>query len=387
MIWRKLFSITIILFLTVPLYSQGFSFKKQKQSFLQEQGELIVALKQQREEYYKLKDSCDKLIDQVQELTVQSYERYGRLRLMKLRIRQTDEQLDRLKLSSYKDTFKSDTISLEKESEVEAAFLNEKKAFKKLILELAPIVPPVLTDLSRKEQLLVLQTWNNSSKIQLLKESELLKSTKGYLVRVQHSMDDLNNQLALFPQREKYLNEVSELLNGKLNAARDNYAKNGPNGFYHQYGVVFPDVVFSDQLTTVYGRFDDAMAASSGAHNEVGSISSTPSKAIPVEGEIYQYVDEPPSFPDNIRFYMKEHLIYPDYALENGLEGKSYVSFIVSSKGAVSAIEVKRGVPDCPECDAEAIRLVENMPKWNPGKIDGKPVNCWFTLPVIFKMD
>lgn len=118
-----------------------------------------------------------------------------------------------------------------------------------------------------------------------------------------------------------------------------------------------------------------------------------PAKFVP-PGEkqepIYDLVDEPASFPGGLAAFQKyqaENLNYPQVALENGFQGRCYLQFIVTETGVITTIEVKRGVPDCPECDKEAIRMVKSMPKWIPGKINGKPVKSRFMLPVTFKLN
>lgn len=104
---------------------------------------------------------------------------------------------------------------------------------------------------------------------------------------------------------------------------------------------------------------------------------------------IYSFVDEPAEFPgggEALKKYISDNLNYPEVAKENGLEGKCYLQFIVSMHGYVSNVKIKRGVTDCPECDVEAIRLVKGMPKWIPGKVNGKNVNTTFSLPITFKL-
>lgn len=87
-----------------------------------------------------------------------------------------------------------------------------------------------------------------------------------------------------------------------------------------------------------------------------------------------------------LRKYLADNMRYPQRAMENGIEGKVYVRFIVSTEGQISDVTVQRSIPDCPECDAEAIRLTESMPNWMPAKTAGKPVKSYFNLPVVFKL-
>ena len=110
----------------------------------------------------------------------------------------------------------------------------------------------------------------------------------------------------------------------------------------------------------------------------------------PQEDMIYDIVDEPADFPGGVvalKKYMAENLRYPQMAVENELQGKCYLQFIVTETGEITNIKVKKGVPNCPECDKEAIRLVKSMPKWIPGKKKGKAVDSTFTLPGTFRLN
>jgi protein TonB len=108
------------------------------------------------------------------------------------------------------------------------------------------------------------------------------------------------------------------------------------------------------------------------------------------EKSIYQFVDEEPQFPGGIQGmakFIQRNLVYPQVAIENNLEGKCYVKFVVDKKGNVKKAVVERGVHGCPECDAEALRVVNMMPKWKPGKVGKKKVNCYFRLPINYQLE
>lgn len=109
---------------------------------------------------------------------------------------------------------------------------------------------------------------------------------------------------------------------------------------------------------------------------------------VPKEEMSYQVIDEPAEFPGGmsaLQEYLKANLKYPESAKEKGSEGRCYLQFVVKISGEISNVEVRRGVAGCPECDKEAVRLVQSMPRWKPGKVNGKPVNSSFTLPITFK--
>lgn len=107
------------------------------------------------------------------------------------------------------------------------------------------------------------------------------------------------------------------------------------------------------------------------------------------EPVIYMVTDEIPEFiggREAMNKYLSENLVYPEFAKKKGIEGKVYVKFVISESGNVSNVKVQKGIPDCQECDAEAVRVVNDMPDWTPAKTNGKPVNSFYNLPVPFKI-
>lgn len=109
----------------------------------------------------------------------------------------------------------------------------------------------------------------------------------------------------------------------------------------------------------------------------------------PKEPVVHAYVDEPAEFPGGmaaLKRYLADNIKYPQAARELGLQGKCYLQFVVSSSGNISNVTVQRGVPDCPECDKEAVRVVKGMPGWKPGKLGGKAVHSTFNLPISFTL-
>jgi len=80
--------------------------------------------------------------------------------------------------------------------------------------------------------------------------------------------------------------------------------------------------------------------------------------------------------------YIASAIKYPIVAAENGIQGRVYVSFVVSPKGTVTNVEVTRGV--YPALDEEAIRVVTELPEFSPGKQRGKPVRVRYSVPINF---
>ena len=106
-----------------------------------------------------------------------------------------------------------------------------------------------------------------------------------------------------------------------------------------------------------------------------------------VEQEIFQIVEEMPSFPggdQKMMEYVAKNIKYPQIARETGVQGKVFVNFVVEPDGSVSNVKILRGIGG--GCDEEAMRVVKSMPKWKPGKQRGKPVRVSYNLPVNFKL-
>lgn len=80
--------------------------------------------------------------------------------------------------------------------------------------------------------------------------------------------------------------------------------------------------------------------------------------------------------------YLKQNLEYPAIAAESAIQGSVIVQFIVEKDGSVTETKILRGIGG--GCDEEALKVIESMPKWTPGKQRGRPVRVQFTLPVRF---
>lgn len=109
----------------------------------------------------------------------------------------------------------------------------------------------------------------------------------------------------------------------------------------------------------------------------------------PAAPEIFTIVEENAEFPGGLAAMMKyiqQNVQYPAMAREAGISGKCFLKFVVNETGDISNVEVLKGVPGCPDCDKEAIRVVKSMPKWKPAKMTGRAVKCYFNLPFSFKI-
>ncbi len=105
------------------------------------------------------------------------------------------------------------------------------------------------------------------------------------------------------------------------------------------------------------------------------------------EPEIFLIVEEMPEFPGGetgLRKYIAENVRYPEMAKENDIQGTVYVRFVVDEKGKVTNVELLRGVD--PLLDKEALRVVQSLPSWKPGKQRGKAVKVSHSVPIKFAL-
>ena len=106
------------------------------------------------------------------------------------------------------------------------------------------------------------------------------------------------------------------------------------------------------------------------------------------DDKVYDVVEQQPEFPggtSGLAKWLGDNIKYPAEAAKQGIEGRVIVQFVVGIDGTVSNVKLMR--PVNPLLDQEALRVVTAMPKWTPGKQDGKPVAVKYTIPVTFRQD
>lgn len=97
--------------------------------------------------------------------------------------------------------------------------------------------------------------------------------------------------------------------------------------------------------------------------------------------------DEAPAFTGGetaMYKFINSMLVYPIAAKEKNISGKVNLRFLVDTDGSISNVSVVKGIN--PELDAEAIRVIKLLPVWKPGKLEGKPVKVWYSMPVTFTL-
>lgn len=104
------------------------------------------------------------------------------------------------------------------------------------------------------------------------------------------------------------------------------------------------------------------------------------------ENKVYDVVEYQPQFAQgDVKVWLARNVKYPPVAAENGIEGKVLVQFVVGKDGSIYNASVVRGAE--PSLDREALRVINSMPKWIPGKQNGVAVNCKYVLPVVFRLN
>lgn len=130
--------------------------------------------------------------------------------------------------------------------------------------------------------------------------------------------------------------------------------------------------------------FDDTGADKNTLIDVVPVVKTDEEKTVDSD-EIFVIVEDKPEFPGGetaLRAFLANAINYPVIAQENGVQGKVYVSFVVGKDGSVRDAVIARGVDA--SLDKEALRVVNTLPKWKPGKQRGKPVNVSYTVPISF---
>ena len=165
--------------------------------------------------------------------------------------------------------------------------------------------------------------------------------------------------------------------------------------------VVMPEAdVVEDNLPPTTEQLQNATSGpetAEGTGDEV--VISPPEAATPtvmeklVELEVksdtpFTVVEQQPEFPgglDGLRTFLGKNLNYPRMAASSGVSGRVYVSFVVNTDGSLTDIQVLKGIGF--GCDEEAIRVMQKMPHWKPGKQSGRAVRVKYNLPISFTLE
>jgi protein TonB len=163
-----------------------------------------------------------------------------------------------------------------------------------------------------------------------------------------------------------------------------------PADVVQQQKYVPPVVVDSIKPEDVKEFMTADQAQAEVKNEEVVEIVEAPKEEVQEEdpeATPFVVVEEMPMFPggdSELLKFIAEHTNYPEIAKENNIQGRVIIRFCVTSKGGVSQVSILKGVD--PELDAEAIRVVNTLPVFKPGKQGGKPVPVWYMVPITFTL-
>ena len=119
----------------------------------------------------------------------------------------------------------------------------------------------------------------------------------------------------------------------------------------------------------------------------VANTNATAQNKKAANDKVYEKVEVMPEFPGGEQAMMEfvaKNVIYPKEAIEKEIDGRVLVSFIVEKDGSINEVKVMKGIGG--GCDEEAVRVISAMPKWMPGKQEGKPVRVSYMMPITFRL-
>lgn len=143
----------------------------------------------------------------------------------------------------------------------------------------------------------------------------------------------------------------------------------------------------------VFFAFVSLIVSESNAQTNGGekiTITSVPTSPTDTADPVFSYAEEMPKFPGkdpnvSLKNYLDKNIQYPVTDKECPKSGTVYVEIVVRKDGSVTDVKIVKGIPNCPAYGDEVVRVFSTMPKWNPGKMNGKPVSVKMVLPVRFE--
>jgi len=141
-------------------------------------------------------------------------------------------------------------------------------------------------------------------------------------------------------------------------------------------------------LTTIAGTVKDSITNVTAIRTDSSLQSSKPAYDQPDKDKIYSVVTKIPIFPggDNeLTTYLGRNLKYPLKAQQDGIQGRVIIRFVVTKFGKVEQAQVIRSLE--PSMDQEGLRVINSLPDWIPGELNGEKVSVYYTIPLTFKLN
>ena len=155
----------------------------------------------------------------------------------------------------------------------------------------------------------------------------------------------------------------------------------GPQKQITKKGRKNATINMGDNKTILVVETDETKAETPETNTAVGTFE-------PVQGDVFDVVEEMPQYPggaEALLEFLNNNVQYPEKAEKAGIQGRVIATFVVETDGSVSNAKVVKSVD--PLLDAEALRVISAMPKWKPGKQNGKVVRVRYTVPLSFHFD
>lgn len=108
----------------------------------------------------------------------------------------------------------------------------------------------------------------------------------------------------------------------------------------------------------------------------------------PEENEIHLNAEEQPMFPggqSEMYRFINANIKYPGAAQRQNVSGRVFVKFVIEKDGSIGKVEVLKGIGF--GCDEEAVRVIRSMPRWNPGRQNGKNVRVYYNMPIFYQLE
>ncbi len=218
--------------------------------------------------------------------------------------------------------------------------------------------------------------WNNITAEELKKKLKVLDGADRLLDEIRQQEAFIQKQLEIKQKKEALKEEIAKtnekVIQEKKKLEKERAFIASLEAVVNTCGVAFPI-----EAKKVSDLKDD-----------VGSQSSTLSPVLQNVDGIFEIVDEMPEFPGGqgaMYDFLNQNIEYPQECIENNVQGKVYVQFVVDEEGKITNPTVIKSVH--PLLDAEAIKIVNAMPKWKPGKNKGEAVKVRYTQPINFILD
>lgn len=180
----------------------------------------------------------------------------------------------------------------------------------------------------------------------------------------------------IFEVHEKVINEVlqPEAIQSinvyKGDKAMEMYGNIGKNGVIE---IVTKSQDFTERLTAFHEQNQLMLPG----------VPQTDSQG----GQIFMVVEQMPEFPggqEGMMNYLSTNIVYPEQAVEEKIQGRVYIQFVINTEGGTEQLKILRGTH--PLLDNEAYRVVQEMPAWQPGMQRGRPVSVSYTVPINFAL-